>query len=103
MTPKPVRREPGSSPRIRTRSPTAGGVAAAGSKARQDLVRYLDIRVHVPYVLHSFERLEQLDHRLRLLAPELERGGRTPRDFGRGRSESPVREHRTHRGEFQRI
>jgi hypothetical protein len=26
----------------------SGAAAAAGSNARQDLVRYLDIRVHVP-------------------------------------------------------
>jgi hypothetical protein len=31
-----------------TRRAAASGLAAAGSKARQDLVRYLDIRVHVP-------------------------------------------------------
>ena len=43
----PVRREPGSRPRMRTFSGAAGGAAAAiaGSNARHDLVRYLDIRV----------------------------------------------------------
>src|SRR5579864_3424876 len=45
-TPKPVRREPGSRPRIRAFGEGGGGAAAAaaGSNARHDLVRYLDIR-----------------------------------------------------------
>src|SRR5215813_11471317 len=84
ITPKPVRRDPGSRPRMRTRTAAASGVAATGSKARQDLVRYLDIRVHVPDVLQPLERLEQLHHRLRIVARELERGCRAARDLGAG-------------------
>src|SRR5580658_998204 len=104
ITPNPVRREPGSRPRMRTVSATATGAAvAAGSNARQDLVRYLDIRVHVPYLVQPFERLEQVHHRLASLAGELERGGGTLRHFGRGRGEAAVREHRAYGGKFQRI
>src|SRR5689334_10899341 len=67
MTPKPVRRDPGSRPRTRTLPAAliAGmGRAAApfGSNARQDLVRYLDIRVDALYVVQIFQRLEQAHH-----------------------------------------
>src|SRR6516225_10165206 len=103
ITPKPVRREPGSRPRMRTRSAAASGVAATGSKARQDLVRYLDIRVHVPDVLQPLERLEQLHHRLRVIPREFERSGRAARNFGGGGCEPVMCEHRTHGGELERI
>src|SRR5215472_10056244 len=103
ITPKPVRREPGSRPRIRIRTAAASGVAATGSKARQDLVRYLDIRVHVPDVFQPLERLEQLHHRLRVISRELERRGRAACHFGSGRREPVMRQHRAHSGELERI
>ena len=52
---------------MRTRTAATSSAAASGSKARQDLVRYLDIRVHVPYILEPLERLEQVHHRLRVI------------------------------------
>src|SRR5579859_4921737 len=78
MTPNPVRRDPGSTPRIRTLStgrattravavtvataPAAAPRAAnaAGSNARQDFVGYLDIGVNVTYVVQIFQGFEQL-------------------------------------------
>src|SRR5690242_19950799 len=71
MTPNPVRCEPGSMPKMRTAVATgnrtvAGATAlaacAAGSKARQDPVRYLGIRVDVLHVVEVLERFEELRH-----------------------------------------
>src|ERR1700726_2234734 len=85
ITPKPVRREPGSSPRTRTLTPAVNW-AGAGSNARQDLVRYLDIRINVPYLVQLFERLEQMHHQHRGLARQLQGRRGALRDFrGRGR------------------
>ena len=69
MTPKPVRRDPGSSPRTRTFAAaaitgTADSGAASGSNARQDLVRYLDIRIDALYVVQVFQGFDQTDHLL---------------------------------------
>src|SRR5689334_24920495 len=81
MTPYPIRREPGSSPRMRTfvsRTSCTGtgttacalavaaavpAACAAGSNARQDLVRYLGIRVDVLHVVQVIECIEKLHHR----------------------------------------
>src|SRR4029077_7679272 len=100
ITPKPVRREPGSRPRMRTlMAGVNGAAAAAGSKARQDLVRYLDIRINVPYLVELFQGLEQVNHPLRRLARELHGNRRALRHF-RGRwRKSLVRQHRAHRRE----
>src|SRR5882757_349347 len=94
MTPKPVRRDPGSSPRIRRltasagrgsagRAPEAPPVKAPAaevpparappSKARQDLVRYLGIGVNVLYVVQVFEGFDQAQHRYRRLPFEWNR------------------------------
>src|SRR5947208_141422 len=102
ITPKPVRREPGSSPSTRTVS-AALNCAAAGPNARQDLVRYLDIRVHVPYFVQLFERFQQLHHQHRGLARQLQGGRGALRDFrGRGR-EAVMLEYGAHGIELQGI
>src|ERR1700722_16147109 len=99
MTPNPVRREPGSTPRMRTftagratgmpgrAAPEGARVAAglptpvravpaamvAGSNARQDFVRYLDIRINVPYVVQVFQRFQQMHRQFRRLARQRRR------------------------------
>src|SRR5688500_17992599 len=93
MTPKPVFLEPGSSPRMRTlaaRTIRTGATAttaafatvvvcpaayAAGSNARQDLVRDLGIGVDALYVVEVVECFEKLHHRLRGLAVKGDDGG----------------------------
>src|SRR5215468_3957747 len=62
MMPKPVRRDPGSRPRIRTLTAGPTRVTAAGSNARQDVVRYLDIRIHVPDVVQLLDRSVGVGH-----------------------------------------
>src|SRR6185437_7872236 len=103
MMPNPVRRDPGSRPRTRTlpaavaagaarlsgaadmagtaaMTPTAGAarlagaVRALGSNARQDLVRYLDIRIDALYVVQVFQRLQQAHHLLPGLPGDPDRG-----------------------------
>src|SRR6185437_15268899 len=104
MTPYPVRRDPGSRPRIRRPSVGAsGGRAAPGSNARQDLVRYLDIRVHVPHIIQLFQRLEQVHHPLRRLAGKRSRQRGALRHLRGGRHEAAVREDRTHGLELHRV
>src|SRR5512135_2800026 len=91
MTPNPVRREPGSRPRTRTpgaaaatdtdtaAEPMAAPPFAArrvGSNARQDLVRYLDIRIDALYVVQVFQSLEQAHHLLACLPRNPVRCGR---------------------------
>ena len=102
ITPKPVRREPGSSPSTRTLS-SAALRAALGSNARQDLVRYLDIRVNVPYLVQPLERIQQLHHRHGLLARQHDRRRGALRDLGGRGLEAAVREDRPHGVELERI
>src|SRR5437870_1401085 len=102
ITPKPVRREPGSSPSTRTLS-SAAIRAAVGSNARQDLVRYLDIRINVPYLVQPLERIQQLHHRHGLLARQHDRRRGALRDLGGRGLEATVREDRPHGVELERI
>src|SRR6266404_7859057 len=99
MTPKPVRREPGSSPRIRRLAARAGrgsagrvaeapATEAPPSKARQDLVRYLDICVNVLYVVQVFEGFDQMQHRYRRLPLERNRYRSAVGHLGADRDES---------------
>src|SRR4051794_20706845 len=114
MTPKPVLREPGSSPRIRTFSAYAGrGFGSATrarnapearrpstseltSRARQDLVRYLDICINVLYVFQVFEGFDQMQHRLRRLPCERNRNRSAPGHFRAGWGEARCLQRRAH-------
>ena len=64
--------------------------AAAGSNARQDLVRYLDIRIYVPYFVQLFEGLEQCTICSALSPGQLQRGRRALGDFARRGREAAV-------------
>src|SRR5689334_6958744 len=114
MTPNPVRREPGSSPRMRTlragtgrgldsatRTPDAPGARRPSanvltSRARQDLVRYLDICINVLYVFQVFEGFDQVQHRLRRLPCERNRNRSTPGHIRAGRYKPRGLQRRAH-------
>src|SRR5438105_15630142 len=117
MTPKPVRREPGSTPRMRTLTPgfavgnetttraavLAAAAKASGSNARQDFVRYLDIRINVPYVVQVFQSFQQSHHQLTGLTRQ-RRGYRGALGhLRRRRLKTLVCQNRAHRFELDRI
>ena len=77
--------------------------AVAGSNARQDLVGYLGIRVHVQHVVQVFEPIDEAHHALGGLALKRRRGGGALGDLA-GRGWESIRlELRTHRLEIQRV
>src|SRR5690348_14022872 len=93
MIPKPVRRDPGSRPRTRTlpaavAAVAGGAVRALGSNARQDLVRYLDIRIDALYVVQVFQRLQQAHHLLPGLPGNPDRRGSPLSHVRRGGGEA---------------
>src|SRR5882672_5410751 len=121
MTPKPVRREPGSSPRIRTFTAGTGrGLALAvrgteaptlrvlpgnalTSRARHDLVRYLDICVNVLYVFKVFEGFDQMQHCYRRLPRERDRNRSALGHFRAGGDKPRGLQRRAHGLEFDWI
>src|SRR5690349_2012300 len=121
ITPYPVRCEPGSMPRMRTFAAgatrtdtgrtttaappdaTAPDARAPGSNARQDLVRYLGIRIHVLHVIEVFEHLEEAHHGFRGRALQRRRNRGPLSDFGIRRREAVRDELHAHGFEVERI
>ena len=82
---------------------TKRAAAAPGSNARHDLVRYLDIRINVPYCVQSFQSLEQMHHQLGRL-PGQRRGYRGALGHLGGRRREPATgQDGAHRVELGRI
>src|ERR1700704_838041 len=114
MTPKPVRREPGSSPRIRRLAagtgrgpaecgPEAPPARAPPSKARHDLVRYLAICINVLYVVQVFEGFDQMQHRHRRRPFERDRYRSAVSHLRADRDESCGLQRHAHTLEINRI
>ncbi len=71
--------------------------------AGQDLVGYLNVRIHVPYFVQVLERAQQLHHLLGTLPGELKRGGGPLRHFRSRRRKAVVGEHGAHGVELERV
>src|SRR5450755_4206963 len=104
ITPNPVRREPGSSPRMRSLATGARRMAAAGgSTLRHERVGYLGIRIHALYAVEFGERLKKAQHVRGGSAGERYQERRAFGYIAARRREAHGRHLCAHGGEFRRI
>src|SRR5947207_4258863 len=97
MTPHPVWRSPGSSPRTRISSPLR---PRSGAQPLQHVLAGFEIGVNVLDIVTVFERLEQLEQALRRVVVDRCRGFGTPAEPGRNRRPELLFERVAHRVEI---
>src|SRR2546423_12972518 len=97
MTPHPVWRSPGSSPRTRISSPLW---PRSGAQSLQHVLAGFEIGVNVLDIVAVFERLEQLEQSLHGLVVDRDRGFWAPAEPGRSRRPELLFERVPHRVEI---
>src|SRR5262245_50291749 len=93
MIPNPVTRRPGSMPRMRIGAPTAAHYPEEPPRFTRGESRIeRGGGVHVLHVVERIERVEESLHSRRVVALQLDLGGRLHRDLGERRLESGLLE-----------